>query len=403
MILRSLMVLVSLASVNAFAGTQPFDAEVTFNTPGFHDQEDTTVEQKLVELINRAAPGSAILMAQYNFSRPATARALNAASERGVDVRIVLDGNNLESKDVAGNATSIVLNGENGSEGLKCSDDSCIKFCKGPIHFKLKKKSFGGSCNGFVINHNKFFLFSKLTDGAENVVVQSSENITDGQMHMYNDLIVIKNDRGLYNGFMDYWGSLYRNHFRLSHYKDAVGDGPVEAKFFPRYLGRDPVVQMLDRVSCKIPGSVIRVSAADFTRLDVAARLRDRAKEGCDVKVISRFEPRMMSPGKGVGKRLGRNMIILPYLGKSLEYQAKNSIHTKLMIINASVDGSAEKRAFVLTGSHNLDFFSLHTNDETMLVIEDQKTFDQYLDFWNRINADAHAAGFLLTYGDGSH
>jgi phosphatidylserine/phosphatidylglycerophosphate/cardiolipin synthase-like enzyme len=72
------------------------------------------------------------------------------------------------------------------------------------------------------------------------------------------------------------------------------------------------------------------------------------------------------------------------------------------MLIDASVDRSSERRPYVITGSHNLDFFSLHTNDETMLIIQDRATFDSYLDFWNRIDTDARASGKTLIYGDGT-
>jgi phosphatidylserine/phosphatidylglycerophosphate/cardiolipin synthase-like enzyme len=201
---------------------------------------------------------------------------------------------------------------------------------------------------------------------------------------------------------MQYWEILLRDRFRFKHAPDAVGDGTVVAKFFPRLLGRDPVKKMLERVSCQLPDSRVRVSAAQFTRAGVASRLRDLAKQGCDVKVITRFDGRLHSPTKSAQRKLGRNMVILPFDGKTPDLKSTNSIHTKMMMIDASVDGSSEKRAFVLTGSHNLDFFSLHTNDETMLIIEDRRVYEAYFDFWNRLLNEAQTSGIKLTYGDGS-
>jgi hypothetical protein len=390
------LIVIGLASP-VFA-TQTLDADIVFNTPGFKGAIDLTIENKLVDLINMATPGSTIRMAQYSFDRPATALALNAASHRGVDVRLVLDGSNSFHKNLPGNATAIVLHGTADSTALSCRDGSCVKFCKGPVGVKLGHRYFGGSCNGLVINHNKFFLFSRLSSGDENVVAQSSENLSENQMHMYNDLIIIKNDRGFFEGMTSYWDSLFEDHTRFKHFPSAMGDGPVRARFFPRLLGRDPVKDLLERVTCQIPGSIVRVAAADFTRAGVADRLRALSNAGCDVKAITRFDPQLFSPSAAVGDRLGPLLMVLPYRGKSLATQSINSIHTKLMLVHASIDGSKLKIPYVLTGSHNLDFFSLRTNDETLLEIQDQKVFDTYLQFWNRIDSDARTSGITLVF-----
>lgn len=373
---------------------KPLEFETVFNEPGFNDQPDYTVENKVVALVNEAVPGSVIRLSQYHFNRPAIANALVAASKRGVDVRVVLDGSNEPRVVNEGSGQKIL------SEQLVCKEgEDCLKFCHGPISFKLGSHSFGGSCNGLIIDHNKFVILSELSTGDRNVVVQSSENYTDDQQHLYNDLIVIKNDKSLFDGFTAYWENLFRDHTRLGHFEDAIGDGPVRAKYFPRLFGPDPIMQMLKRVSCEPAGSMIRVVAADFTRTDVAARLGELARQGCDVKVLSRFDPKAFSPAATVGHKLGRNLIVLPYEGKSLATRSENSIHAKMMIIDAAVDGSSEKIPLVLTGSHNLDFFSLHTNDETLLEIQDQRVFDRYLKFWNDILDQARAANVTLVYG----
>jgi len=157
-------------------------------------------------------------------------------------------------------------------------------------------------------------------------------------------------------------------------------------------IGSDPVLKLLKRVSCQIPGSMVRVSEASFTRKDIAKELQRLSGEGCDVKVIARLDQRVHSPSKGVIKALGADMKILPFKGKLESEKLANTIHTKLMLIDASIDGSPERIPVVLTGSHNLDLFSLKTNDEVLMEVHDRAIFQRYLQFWNQILADAESA-----------
>jgi phosphatidylserine/phosphatidylglycerophosphate/cardiolipin synthase-like enzyme len=387
------------ASIRAGASPSLLNTEVVFNEPGFGGQPSETVENKFVELIDRAADGSSIHMSMYQITRRPVVEALLRASQRGVDVNMVLDGGNLFDQLKKGNGVDLIVDGSPEIGRIKCKVKPCIHFCSGPVHIKIKGQTFGSSCNGFVINHNKFFLFSQLSDGSENVVAQSSSNLEDEQMHEYQDLVVIKGDKGLYDGYISYWQSLKHDRTRLTPHKDAKGDGLVIAKFFPRLVAPDPIMQVLKRISCELKGSMIRVAEADFNRLNVAARLRDLVRQGCDVKVITRLEPILFSPAVGLAKRLGSNLMILPFQGKEKEYQLVNSIHVKMILIDAGVDGSRERRQLVLTGSHNLDFFSRYTNDETLLILEDANLYSDYLGFWNRLDTTARTSGLHLLFG----
>ncbi|PIS11309.1 MAG: hypothetical protein COT73_04700, partial [Bdellovibrio sp. CG10_big_fil_rev_8_21_14_0_10_47_8] len=290
-----------------------------------------------------------------------------------------------------GSSIDLLLHGSEQFPALSCSEEPCVKFCDGPISFKAGKKHFGGSCHGLVINHNKFILFSELP-GAKNVVVQTSANLTHNQLRNYNDLIIFRDDEVLYDGFMQYWKSLLKDDTKLTAFKTLVDRNHVKVYFFPRLIGSDPVLKLLKRVSCQIPGSMVRVSEASFTRKDIAKELQRLSGEGCDVKVIARLDQRVHSPSKGVIKALGADMKILPFKGKLESEKLANTIHTKLMLIDASIDGSPERIPVVLTGSHNLDLFSLKTNDEVLMEVHDRAIFQRYLQFWNQILADAESA-----------
>ena len=77
------------------------------------------------------------------------------------------------------------------------------------------------------------------------------------------------------------------------------------------------------------------------------------------------------------------------------EEDGRNSIHTKMILIDAAMEGSDERVQIVLTGSQNLDIYSLKTNDECQMEIRDPQIYSQYLGFWEKILQDAKNAGLV--------
>lgn len=371
------------------------DAEAIFNTPGFNRGATTTIEDSLISMTRLAVPGSKIRVALYRVDRAPVMQALVDASHRGVDVQVVLDGGNKAFRKVPGHAVNIL------ASGLQClAGEKCLKFCASPIKAPLslvKAKEgykFGGSCRGLVINHNKLFLFSELADGQKNVIAQTSSNMMTHQLEMYNDLLLIKNDELLFLGFMNYWKKLKGDKTVLKKASPTLlsSDEKVKAYFFPRLIsGADPIEELLKKVNCRLPNSRIRGAQSAFTRGSVAKQMKRLINEGCQVDIISRMDPLQKSPGKKVRKALGDNLLILPYRGHRPEEQHPNSIHTKIVLIDASIDNSQEKIQVVLTGSHNIDLWSLRSNDEVLLAVRDRRLHDRYNEFLDRILTDAAA------------
>lgn len=346
--------------------------EVTFNRPGLGINEPSTrLEDRLIELISQAVPGSQIGMSIYTFRRETVARALLEARQRGVRVQVVVDNKSRNSP-----ALTLLTRGDDDLPPLGGCGGRCLKIC-------------WLGCHGLHINHNKFALFSELEDGSRWVVAQSSANLTQGQLRHYNDLVVIKNDRRMYQSFASYFADLLRPLWKPSYSRRAKGSSPIEAYFFPRPFGSDPVLGILRDVECDAD-SVIRVAHSRFEsqRGKVAKRLRKLAERGCDVHVIARSEPGRRSPASSVVSELESMITVLPYKGDDLEAR-RNAIHTKLILIKAPFQGSDELRHFVLTGSHNLSVTSLKLNDEVLLRIESEALFDSYESFWDSI-LEAH-------------
>ncbi len=365
------------------------EIETYFNTPGFGGDSSTLLEDQIIQLFQQADESTKINVSLYTFSRVPVAMAMLEAQARGASIELVMDDKNLDQVKKVGAALNILVNGAQGLPGLKCGKKSCITFCK-------------GSCTGLWINHNKFFLFSKLKQSlkvsgqnkiSEYIVAQTSANLTEGQLKNYNDLVVIKNDKPFYDGMMNYWKKLKKDSFNLKKTETLDGQKGLKSYFFPRLLGSDPVQKILEQVRCDLPGSKIRViqSRFDDGRSYLAKLLADLSDQGCDLKVIVRDEPDQDSPGRQVVSHLGRNLAILPYKGKDGEIKANNSIHSKVILINARMDGMKKKETLVLTGSHNLNTTSLRTNDETLFKINDLKTFNSYLNYWNRLSEESKA------------
>ncbi|AGH94735.1 phospholipase D-like domain-containing protein [Pseudobdellovibrio exovorus] len=396
--------LVLLNSLPAFS----FDVEPLFNTPGFHGDATTTIEDRLIEMIRDAREGSKIRVALYHISRANLAQELVIASHRGVDVQIVLDGGTAHEIEENGSPLNILAYGFSGySEGLKCAEDEvCLKLCKGPLAaplsiLKLKKNhDLGNACRGLIANHNKFFLFSDLNDGNSHVVAQTSANMADGQLKMYNDLLLIKNNPDFFEDFLNYWQKLKGDQtalFKKSHPTISDESGKLKSYFFPRLVSKDPVLSLLKKVNCKLPNSSIKASQSAFTRGGVAREMARLQAEGCDLQVITRVDPVQKSPGKKVIRSLrSEDLVILPYRGQEEKDRSENSIHTKIVLINASIDNSSEKVPVVLTGSHNLDLFSLRTNDEVLIEVRDQSVYEAYDAFLERILQDARDAGICI-------
>ena len=69
-------------SILLFSVASLAQIESVFSTPGFTGQNDYTVENKVLELIRLAVPGSSIRAALYNINRVAFANELVLASHR---------------------------------------------------------------------------------------------------------------------------------------------------------------------------------------------------------------------------------------------------------------------------------------------------------------------------------
>ncbi len=348
------------------AAARAQDLSVFFSIPTTSGLGDETLNNKIIEMIGLAAPGSTLQMSMFKFSHRPVAKAILAASQAGVTVEIVLDKEANES--TPGDATTLNPTVQDLQAGLPSGS---ITFCT----------RGNGSCQGTNIDHNKFYLFSELTDGSKHVVIQSSANLTTDLLH--NNMVIDRNDPDLYAGYLDYFHDLQQKQEHLNYYRTSDGDHTI-AYFFPRKDG-DTIVSVLSKVHCTAD-SKIRVAMAfwDTGRIAIADKLVELAGKGCDVGINMR-DVATGSSSKVLAEFAGvKNLTVRTYPS-----QHGTNIHSKYLLIDAKYDtvGQSQpvRRKLVFTGSHNYTTGALRDNDETLLRVDDAAIFDQFMANWTTI------------------
>ncbi|MBB6550315.1 phospholipase D-like domain-containing protein [Nonomuraea rubra] len=322
----------------------------------------------LCGLVRQTPAGASIQIAHFVMSGTAGtefAAELLAAHRRGVQVRVVLDGDQRGAAVAAQLAAGL---------GTDLTGGSWLHVCTGPMS--------GGTaaCIGNKGQHNKFYLFSR-AGRASDVVVQSSANLTDLNSTTYwNNAVVLTGDRRLYAAYDAYFADLAAERKNLDYYR-VVQTRSARAHFFPKADG-DPIVDQLGKVSCR-RGTTIRagMSEWDAYRVAIAERLRDLAGEGCRVQIVAGILDDQVKAVLAAQPR-----IELSTLGSGSTLPGR--IHSKYLLIEGSYDGDHDARR-VLTGSHNYNETSLRRNDETLLLLNDKNVYRQYVSNFERMRAAA--------------
>lgn len=343
------------------------DLSVVFTTPKGDGKNDHSLEDAMIDLVSKADTGSNVRVAIFHFTREKVAQAfIEAKKKRNVDVRIVLDADeNREASGAYNSAVQMLVDGLGKDAVTLCQRGK-------------------GACIGDNINHNKFLLFSKLTDGARNVVVQSSQNFTGGMLGQHNNAVIVKNDAKLHDAYLSYFRDLVARKLDLSY--DRTLEGSLARTFvFPR-SGADTIASILDNVRCKKGVSKIRIAMAFFTeeRSEIADRLVALKRHDCDVRIA------MRKAGDGpVDASIIRTLRKAGVEVGLYPAENGNDIHSKYLLIDSPYDGAngVKRRKLVFTGSHNYTGTALRHNDETLMRIEDPLVHRAFSANWETIDA----------------
>lgn len=332
------------------ADVPPISTGAVFNNPQGTTAEKNAVKSHIINAIDNTQSGRMIRAALYALKDADYTNALVAAHQRGVTVRVVLD-----SSFVSSPASQDLIS----ALGTDKTSGSWVHVC-----------TTGAACiatngNG-MINHNKFFTFSRVGDAgvAEDVVIQTSANQTSVNTEKYwNNAYTVVGNTALYDAYRLYFADLAAMQ-KNDDYFTSGKVGTEKYYFFPQKTG-DIVVDVLNNVSCA-GGTTVRVAAFALHRDEVALKLRALADQGCSVRIV-------YNDSNDVDKLTGHRNIALRQLKTADGYL----VHSKYFLIDGDYAGHPGTQ-WTFTGSHNLDYSSLRDNDEAMLRLEGSAPHDAY-------------------------
>lgn len=259
------------------AATVPVATGSVFNDPAGGDP--TAVVRQICSLVHQAQSGSRIRIAHFVISGDAGmdfATELVDAHERGVDVKLVLDGWQVDNPAVESLRTAL---------GTDESKRSWLHVCTG-----LSPEGNTAACIGTKGQHNKFYVFSR-TGGKSDVVVQSSANFTDLNSTTYwNNATTFVGNSKLYDAYGSYFADLAaerRNDDYARVTDTGMRGGSVTSYFFP-FATSDPVQDFLADAGCATSTTIrVGMSEWDTYRIGLAERLVELAEQGCRVRICT--------------------------------------------------------------------------------------------------------------------
>ncbi|WP_185921646.1 phospholipase D-like domain-containing protein [Streptomyces sp. WAC06614] len=396
-------------------GAQAVDDTVavtaTFNDPAGTTAQQDAIRNQLISLVNRAPAGSEINGSVYLITDGGVRSALVAAKQRGVKVKVIVDGDAVADVDPdSGKATGSEYSALAAAGGLGTdpSADSWVMAC--PAHRGcIGNRDLGGGDDG-AINHNKFFLFSKV-GATENVVFQTSANLTTSQRrNLYNNAVTLPdNGSGLYAAYRNYWQDLQTygsSGTGLAHYYKTQDSGPYKTYFFPRQekagttystdAGTDTVVSLLGNLDCAGGTGRVRIGMYAFTRPQVADKLVELQAAGCRVELLHNGEEGNL--GTTVQNTIaGKLGYVARCAGTATDSGGASrtiGIHSKYLLVEGTYLG-VPNRKLVFTGSHNYTFPNLRSHDETLLKIDNPAVHDAFAANFESLKAGPHCTRWL--------
>ncbi|MEU7897335.1 phospholipase D-like domain-containing protein [Nonomuraea sp. NPDC049152] len=330
-----------------------------FSRPSVDGTLDGSLLTRLLGLIDLAAPGSTLRVATYVLEIRTVKDELVAAHDRGVDVRVVSEGSGHDPllDELAAAGVPVTL---------------CTMGCNGP---------------DTDINHHKFFVFSRLTDGRTDVVAQSSQNLSaDNGLHQ--NMLISSGDAGLAEGYRQVFDTLVSRVRTTWQAPFTSASGKVTVWMEPRdtvydqatYDSADLVAAMIKDVGC--PGT-IRVAQAQFAtdRPLVIDALKAKKQQGCGVQVLVAEGNQTVSTAQELAKG---GIVVHTFRPGGCHYPAgdtcaPDNLHSKIILVDGpSAAAGGATRRYVYTGSHNLNAGSLTASDDSFIRIDDAGIYAAY-------------------------
>ncbi len=326
--------------LDALGGSGPVRAFSTAPGAARGDERTTDLEPNLVALIDSAT--ARIDLAAYTLDRPAVVEALLAAAERGVSVRMVTDGDELD-------------------------DAGTLALIDAGVPVVARRA-------GDRIMHHKFLVVDS------QAVWTGSTNLTDTDM-LYNDndaLLIISEEVAA--AYAEEHAEMFEGG-RFGRSKDRsrpalslpLGELDLSVRFSP---SQDPV-----------PAWVAAIEAAEarvwfatysFTHDDVAQALIAAQERGLDVVGI--FDEGQAAGSYSVDEALSAAGIPVYRDGnENARGFAGGKLHHKLLIVDGGLPGTP---ASVATGSTNWSSSGQQYNDENLVLLSGVEDASPWVGAW---------------------
>ncbi|MEF2528971.1 phospholipase D-like domain-containing protein [Streptomyces globosus] len=412
-----LVMALTLFGAPAAAMDDPVAVAATFNDPAGTAVQQDAIRNQLISLIDRSPAGAEINGSVYLITDGGVRDALVRAKQRGVKVKLIVDGDAVPGSDPdSGTAIGSEYSALAAASGLgtDLTADSWVMACPADRGC-IGNRDLGGGDDG-AINHNKFFLFSKV-GSTENVVFQTSANLTSSQRrNLYNNAVTLPdNGSGLYTAYRSYWQDL-RTHGSsgagLADYNKTRNSGPYTTHFFPRQEktgttystdpSTDTVVSLLNDIGCAGGSGRIRIGMYAFTRPQVSDKLVQLQAAGCQVELLHNGESGNLGTTvqNTIAGKLGYTARCWGTVTGSDGTSRTIGIHSKYLLVEGTYQGVANRK-LVFTGSHNYTFPNLRSHDETLLKIDDPAVYDAFRSNFESIKAGPHCTRWVQTPAPG--
>jgi phosphatidylserine/phosphatidylglycerophosphate/cardiolipin synthase-like enzyme len=303
-------------------------------------QLDNAVDDTLINYINRTK--QTLDIAIYNFGVDGItniALAVNSAYNRGVQIRVVVDGSTA-------------------NQGIESLNPSIRKIAS-------------PTATEFGIMHNKFVVMDAFSnDPNDPIVWTGSTNFTSGNINTDANNVIIIQDKSLAIAytleFNEMWGSSgpdpvpSNSRFSFNKIDDTPHEFIIGGKSVYCYFSPSDGVNQQIIETIQTANSDIEVNTMLITRSDIGYALRDEKNAGIDTKVIVNKKTDCSETVAGT--------LIDALGGNFKEYGESGLLHSKAMIVDQS---NANSDPQVLAGSHNWSASANDKNDENTLIIHD--------------------------------
>ncbi len=372
----------------------PVEKELAWTSETNHPLAGT-----IIAMIDNVPKGSLIRISMYKFTNQNYAKAIIRAISRGVKVRIILS-----------NSGQIATASSDSSRAKIIMDNIIAAQNKSGVEghwFIVCQKGSGGACISDGKNHNKYLLFSRICRNGvksngkcarspdsnlsyyEDIVMQTSLNLTYDQLNSYNTGTVLIGNRKIYETYFKYFN--YKAYYApvgpKTNFKFSVALPQTEGTHFtfhglPRLkkdtVADDALISEISKVTCRVAQyngktypTIIRISNAHWTASSrgtmIVNKLSELQKQGCDIRILGSAS---LSDYPSAKYKPTHDKIMQAGLNIKSFIKTKNSygdLHAKYMVIE---EPQQLKNAVttVMYGSMSFTNPAQTRNDETWIV-----------------------------------